>query len=138
LSRLPSGQKVRAEKVKGPTGKEEAVKYRKIKEVPAALTCSLSTMETHPEFEVSLVYALSSQSAWAIHRETQNKTEIKRKRASNREMRSQAHTNRDSGLLAFEGRTRPNCPWDVQSGLTFSSFLNALMRLWPLGGSFAP
>lgn len=42
------------------------------------------------------------------------------------------HASRDSGLFTFEGETRPNCPRDVHSSLTFSSFPNGLMRLWPL------
>lgn len=40
-----------------------------------------------------------------------------------------------------EGRTKPNCPWDVdvRSDLTFSSFLNALMSPWPFAvGALLP
>lgn len=58
MSRLPSGKKVRAGKAKGLAGKGEAVEYSRVKEVPAALTCSPRAAETH---QTSLMLVWSMQ-----------------------------------------------------------------------------
>lgn len=52
-------------KLKGRPGRRRLEKYSKIKEVPAALTCSPRAPEMHPEFEAGLVYTVSTQPAWA-------------------------------------------------------------------------